>query len=134
MNALIKLILVSLILIVINSCRNQQYLTCGLGVPDFDLIVNIQEINYLLKSDSITIKGEIIDSLSSEPLIGVNIEIQFGDLKELPITYTDISGNFILGFKYDPNYIIKFSYIGYKQQTYELKHFLQKYFENQSDK
>jgi hypothetical protein len=95
---------------------------------DYPLIVNIQEINYLIKQDSITIKGEIIDSLTSEPLIGANIEIKYEDLKELPATYTDINGNFVFGFKYNPNYLIKFSYVGYKSQIHNLKSFFLNYF------
>lgn len=102
---------------------------CGFGgAGDYPLIVNIQEINYLIKQDSITIKGEIIDSLTSEPLIGANIEIKYEDFKELPATYTDVNGNFLFGFKYNPNYLIKFSYVGYLTKIYNLRSFFQNHF------
>jgi hypothetical protein len=117
-------------LIIINSCSNSVVLVCGAGIDDYSLSININEIKFSVLSDSIIIRGEILDSLTFESLIGANIEIQFEDLKELPRTYTDINGNFVLSFKYDPNYLIKFSYVGYRSQPYNLKKFLQQYFEH----
>jgi hypothetical protein len=126
----VKFLLMILSLIILDSCSPKEVLVCGFGgTGDYPFIVNIKEINYLVKQDSITIKGEIIDSLTSEPLIGANIEIQFEDLKELPTTYTDINGNFVLSFIYDPNYLIKFSYVGYRSQSYNLKTFIKQYFD-----
>ena len=125
-----KFLLMILSLIILDSCSPKEVLVCGFGgTGDYPFIVNIKEINYLVKQDSITIKGEIIDSLTSEPLIGANIEIKYEDLKELPATYTDINGNFVFGFKYNPNYLIKLSYVGYRSQSYNLKTFIQQYFD-----
>lgn len=125
-----KFLLIIFSLIILNSCSSrEEILVCGFGgAGDYPLIVNIQEINYLIKQDSITIKGEIIDSLTSEPLIGANIEIKYEDFKELPATYTDVNGNFLFGFKYNPNYLIKFSYVGYLTKIYNLRSFFQNHF------
>ncbi|MDH3269520.1 MAG: carboxypeptidase-like regulatory domain-containing protein [Ignavibacteria bacterium] len=129
MNALIKLILVSLIFIAISSCSNYEYLTCGPGPRYYDINININEISYSVLSDSISIRGEILDSLTFEFLIGGNIQILSKDLNEISGVTTDINGNFVLGFKYVPSYLIKFSYVGYRSQSYNLKTFIQKYFD-----
>ena len=125
-----------LILFIINSCASQTVI--GGCIPSFtyDLKVDVLELNYNLTSDSIIIRGEIFDSLTLEPLIGANVLINSPDLIPIPMTGTgsDIEGKFKLSFKYDPDYLIKFSYIGYNSQTYSLKHFLQQYFEDQSGK
>ena len=118
----------------INSCSSQTVF--GDCLPSFagDLTVNVLELNYNVPLDSIIIRGEILDSLTLEPLIGANVVVTSKDSKEVTGATTDIDGKFKLSFKYDPDYTIKFSYIGYKQQTYVLKHFLQQYFEDQSGK
>ena len=130
MKELMKLIIFSFLIITTFSCSTEPYLVCAEGMADYSLDFNIGAISYFVKSDSISISGVVMDSLTSEPLVGANIEIQFEDLKELPRTYTDINGNFVLGFKYDPNYIIMFSYVGYRSQSYNLKRFIQNYFDH----
>ena len=99
-----------------------------------DLKINVSELYYNLSYNNLKLEGEVIDSNTLEPLVGANVVVNTTDLKEVTGTATDIEGKFRLSFKYDPDYLIKFSYIGYKQQTYELKHFLQQYFEDQSGK
>ena len=121
-------------LFIINSCTSK--ILIGDCLPSYagDLTVNVLELTYNVPSNSIIIRGKILDSLTLEPLIGTNVVVTSKDSKEVTGATTDIDGKFKLSFKYDPDYIIKFSYIGYKQQTFELKHFLQQYFEDQSGK
>ena len=121
-------------LFIINSCTSK--ILIGDCLPSYagDLTVNVLELTYNVPSNSIIIRGKILDSLTLEPLIGTNVVVTSKDSKEVTSATTDIDGKFKLSFKYDPDYIIKFSYIGYKQQTFKLKHFLQQYFEDQSGK
>ena len=67
-------------------------------------------------------------------LVGVKVVVTTKDSKEVISTMTDVEGKFKLNIKYNPDYLIEFSYIPYKQQTYRLKNFLQQYFEEQTDK
>lgn len=78
---------------------------------------------YKPASDNLVVEGELLYSLTLEPLIGLNVVVTVKDLKEITVATTDIEGKFRLSFKYNPDYSIKFSYIGYKKQTYGLKHF-----------
>lgn len=129
----IKILLI-LILFGVVSCSTQERMWGCVSTGGFDFKINISEFSYNLISNNLKIEGELLDSTSLETLIGVNVVVTAEDLKEITGTATDIEGKFKLSFKYDPDYIIKFSYIGYNSQTYNLKHFLQQYFEHQSDK
>jgi hypothetical protein len=117
--------------LLISACSNQKELWwCGTG--DFTegyISINVTEFSYKLSSDSLMIEGQIIDSLVFEPLVGANVRVISKDLKEITGAATDIDGKFNLNFKYEPDYIIKFSYIGYIQKSYTLKHFIQQCFE-----
>jgi hypothetical protein len=132
MNKRLKIIFLTLLLFCINSCSSQESLWwCGTGdYEEENMKINVSEFSYKFKPDSVMIiEGEILDSLRFEPLIGANVVVTSKDLKIITGAATDINGNFVLSFKYDPNYLIKFSYIGYRQQNYKLKHFLQQFFE-----
>ena len=135
MKALFKILLILPLLELFSCCNQEAIWWCGTG--DYvvgDLKINVSELYYNLSYNNLKLEGEVIDSNTLEPLVGANVVVNTTDLKEVTGTATDIEGKFRLSFKYDPDYLIKFSYIGYKQQTYELKHFLQQYFEDQSGK
>ena len=126
-------IFVSLLFILITlwSCSSKEVIYwCGPGgVADRDMEINITEINYSVKSDSITIRGKILDSLILEPLIGANVIVRDNDLSEIAGVATDIDGKFSLSFRYKPTYKIRFAYIGYKSKLYKLGDFIFKFLE-----
>lgn len=62
------------------------------------------------------IKGKVVEEVSGEPLIGVNIRIK----DKLIETITDTKGNFQLSTKTIPPFVIVSSIIGYESQEIEI--------------
>jgi hypothetical protein len=125
----IKAKLLGLILFSIYSCSQTEYTSSFITADESRIEVKIDEINYNVQSDTIRIRGAIIDSLTLEALLGSEIQVFSKDLNQIATTTTDFDGNFNLIFKYDASYIIKFSFIVYGSKSYNLKNFLQYYFE-----
>lgn len=115
-------------LISVSSCSSPNVLGGCLPSPSEDLYVNMFEINYNVTSDSIFLQGEIIDSSTYEQLPGANVYVTTKELKNVTSAVTFLDGIFRLGFKYDPDYYINFSYVGYYKKSYPLKDFVQQYF------
>jgi hypothetical protein len=121
--------LLGLILLAICACSKTEYVSCIPTADESRINVNIDEINFHVLSDSIRIRGEILDSLTLESLLGSEIQVFSKDRNQIATTTTDFDGKFNLIFKYDVSYIIKFSFVGYGSKSYNLKNFLQYYFE-----
>ena len=134
MKAQFKILLILLLLGLTSCCQREVFLYCGTGlIEPGDIKVNVTEIFFNPVSDSILVKGEMLDSLTHEPLVGAVAEVNSKDLKAVTGMATYLDGKFKLSFKYSKGYFIKFSSVGYNQQTYHLKNFIQQYFEQQSN-
>jgi len=69
-----------------------------------------------------TISGAVIDSITNEPLHYVNvIMLRMPDLLYISGTTTDEKGNFSLQKPQQNNCLLKFSFIGYRTQTLNIK-------------
>ncbi len=73
-------------------------------------------IIYSHGSDIKIIKGKVVEEVSGEPLIGVNIRIK----DKMIGTITDTKGNFQLSTKTIPPFIIVFSIIGFESQEIKI--------------
>jgi small nuclear ribonucleoprotein (snRNP)-like protein len=126
---IIKVKFFGLILIIIYSCSQIEHTSSFITADESRIEVKIDEINYNIQSDTIRIRGVIIDSLTLEALLGSEIQIISKDREKIITTTVDFDGNFNLIFKYDASYTIKFSYIPYGSRTYNLKNYIQYYLE-----
>lgn len=80
------------------------------------LILLISAIPFSLLSQDISVKGNVFEAGSDEPLTGVNITIK-GTLEG---TVSDVKGDFLLKTKTAPPFILIFSFIGYAKQEIEI--------------
>ena len=69
--------------------------------------------NLICANAQSTIKGEVLDKFSKEPLIGANVASMAFEIG----TVTDWDGTFILDLEGQKNIEIEFSYLGYETQT-----------------
>ncbi|HEY6438043.1 MAG TPA: hypothetical protein VIY47_15740, partial [Ignavibacteriaceae bacterium] len=121
MKAIIRILAFTLMIGLITCCRQHTLSVCGAITGPFDMKVNVTEFSYNLVSNDLKIEGEMLDSLDVVLLVGVKVLVTTKDSKEVISTMTDVEGKFKLNIKYNPDYLIEFSYIPYKQQTYRLK-------------
>jgi hypothetical protein len=126
----IKAKLLGLILFSIYSCSQTEYTSSFITADESRIEVKIDEINYNVQSDTIRIRGSILDSLTLEALQGSEIQVFSKDRDQIATTTTDLDGKFNLVIKYDASYTIKFSFIPYGSRTYNLKNFVLYYFEH----
>jgi len=125
----IKVKLLGLILFFIYSCSQTEHTSSFITIDESRIEVKIDEINYNVQSDTIRIRGAVIDSLTLEALLGSEIRVFTKERNQIATVTTDFEGRFNLILKYDASYTIKFSYIPYGSRTYNLKNFIQYYLE-----
>jgi len=118
-----------LILFFIYSCSQTEHTSSFITIDEGRIEVKIDEINYNVQSDTIRIRGAVIDSLTLEALLGSEIRVFTKERNQIATVTTDFEGRFNLILKYDASYTIKFSYIPYGSRTYNLKNFIQYYLE-----
>lgn len=76
-------------------------------------LVLILNTSILSQQKTGTIKGKIIDTETFEPLIGVNVLIEYTSLGAA----TDVEGNFIITKVPSGHYKLVISYVGYEKTT-----------------
>ena len=82
--------------------------------------VDISQIQYSVKSDSLLIVGTLTSTNYHEGLIGALIRILKDDNTILAGTVTDLDGHFNIKIKYSPAHTVEFSYVGYDTQTHTI--------------
>ncbi|MEX0883242.1 MAG: carboxypeptidase-like regulatory domain-containing protein, partial [Cyclobacteriaceae bacterium] len=80
------------------------------------MVVFFLSLSPLLAQNTTSISGKVIDAVSSDPLIGVNILVK----GKVIGTITDVSGNFTLRVNQDPPLTLVFSMVGFASQEIEI--------------
>lgn len=95
--------------------------------------IDISQIHYSVKSDSLLITGTITDTINHEGLIGALVRIVNEDNTTIAGAATDLDGHFNIKLKYSYAKAIEFSYVGYITQTHAIQNFIKQHFKLDTD-